>query len=474
MEVYCTRPTCPRPENSFPELDDPETLKTVSQKYCITCGMHLILGDRYVPIKLLGKGGFGAAFLARDRQKPRIPLCVVKQFKPAFSLTTTQLAIAQKKFEEEAEVLEELGSQHNQIPALYASFTVKVPSWQQGQEEQLFYLVQEYIDGSTLEEEAAEKGKFSEEEIIEVLIQILKVLQFVHSRDKIHRDIKPSNIMRRRDGRLFLLDFGAVKQVTNSPTGSSTGIYSQGFAPPEQMNASDVYPSTDLYALAVTVITLFTNQEPSKLFDSFSNQWKWGSIPVSKQLKDILDKMLQPAASQRFQSANEVLLALSGGVTLPPKPQQQPHQQPHQQPQQQSAQQPQQQLQQQPPQHIQPARPQFTTLELLAGAAFSGFEGALVAIASYSVLKNPFFTVIVAGVIIAGLVFAQREKWIGDTWVDRLMIPGVTFAIIYFVPFLHAGLGISQIIIFAIAGGLIAVALTSLFRLVYNLLSLLL
>ena len=462
MEVYCTRPSCPRPENSFPELDDSEILKTVPQKYCTTCGMHLILGARYIPIKLLGKGGFGAAFLARDRQKPRIPLCVVKQFKPAFSLTSSQLTVAQKKFEEEAEVLEELGSQHDQIPALYASFTVKVPGWQQGQEEQLFYLVQEYIDGSTLEEEATRKGKFSEEEIIEVLIQILKVLQFVHSRDKIHRDIKPSNIMRRRDGKLFLLDFGAVKQVTNSPTGSSTGIYSQGFAPPEQMNASDVYPSTDLYALAVTVISLFTNEEPSKLFDSFSNQWKWGNIPVSNQLRQILEKMLQPAASQRFQSAHEVLLALSGGVTLPP---------PTQPPQPLQSSQALQSPQAQPPVK---ARPQFTTLELLAGAAFSGFEGALIAIASYSLLKNPLFTIIVAGVIIAGLVFAQRERWIGDTWIDRLMIPGVTFAIIYFVPFLHAGLGISQIIIFAIAGGLIAVALTSLFRLVYNLLSLLL
>ena len=62
MEVYCTRPGCPRPQNYFGDLDDSATLKTVQQKYCTTCGMLLILVGRYLPLKLLGQGGFGAAF----------------------------------------------------------------------------------------------------------------------------------------------------------------------------------------------------------------------------------------------------------------------------------------------------------------------------------------------------------------------------------------------------------------------------
>ncbi|MHC5831626.1 MAG: serine/threonine protein kinase, partial [Nostoc sp.] len=102
-----------------------------------------------------------------------------------------------------------------------------------------------------------------------------------------------------RDGKLFLLDFGAVKQVTNAALGSaasSTGIYSMGFAPPEQMARGQVFPSTDLYSLAVTLVTLLTNQEAIELFDAYSNQWKWRSqVSINPRLADILDKMLLPA-----------------------------------------------------------------------------------------------------------------------------------------------------------------------------------
>ena len=162
-------------------------------------------------------------------------------------------------------------------------FPVIVPGLQPNQEDQFFYLVQEYIDGEDLEQELTHKGKFTESEALFVLHSILPVLQFVHDKGIIHRDIKPSNIMRDRKGKLFLLDFGAVKQVTNSPTGnSSTGIYSLGFAPPEQMSGAKVFASTDLYALAVTVILLLTGQKDisSKLFDAYSK-----SVAMARQGK---------------------------------------------------------------------------------------------------------------------------------------------------------------------------------------------
>ena len=270
--------------------------------------MPLLLDGRYVTIKLLGRGGFGAAFLAPDRRIPGMRPCVVKQFQPAGNLNSTQLQQAQQLFEREAEVLAQIGHEHEQIPDLFAFFPVIVPSLQPGEQDQFFYLVQEYIDGQNLEEELVQKGKFSEQQVLEVLQEILKVLKFVHDKGIIHRDIKPSNIMRRRDGRLFLLDFGAVKQVTNAPSGgagSSTGIYSMGFAPPEQMSGNQVFPSTDLYALAVTIITLLTGQEAKSLFDVHNNQWQWRTkVTVNPRLADILDKMLLPAANQRFQSAD--------------------------------------------------------------------------------------------------------------------------------------------------------------------------
>ncbi len=467
MEVYCTRPRCPRPLNYFADLDDQTTLKTAQQKYCTTCGMPLMLDGRYVTIKLLGRGGFGAAFLARDRRIPGMRQCVVKQFQPSGNLTSTQLQMAQQLFEREAEVLSQLGNEHDQIPDLFAFFPVIVQSLQPGQQDQFFYLVQEYIDGKNLEEELAQKGSFSESEILEVLQEILKVLKFVHDKGIIHRDIKPSNIMRRRDGRLFLLDFGAVKQVTKAPVGaagSSTGIYSMGFAPPEQMAGSQVFPSTDLYALAVTALTLLTSLEATQLFDAYTNQWQWRShVKVSSRLADVLDRMLLPAANQRFQSAQEVLDALATSntpqlipPTLPPKPQ----------------------ITTTPPPPIPTVSqlptmmPAFSTLELLCGAAFSGFEGALIAIAIFSLLRNPFITLAIATLVLGGLIFAQTRRWIEGK--DLLIIPGITFAIIFFLPILQGGVGIQQVVILAFAAALTTIALTSLFRLIYKLLSLIL
>jgi len=208
MEVYCTRPACPRPQNNFADLDDSSLLKTVQQKFCTTCGMPLILSGRYLPVRLLGQGGFGAAFLARDRYTPGMRQCVAKLLQPSANMTPAQLRIAHTLFEREAAVLEELGNEHSQIPSLLAFFELSVPSLQGGNNDQFFYLVQEFIDGENLEEELAAKGKFSEAQAVEVLREILKVLDFVHSRGSIHRDIKPANIMRSKWSALFIRFWG--------------------------------------------------------------------------------------------------------------------------------------------------------------------------------------------------------------------------------------------------------------------------
>ena len=451
MEVFCTRPHCQHPQNHFPDLDDIKTLKTVPQKFCTNCGMPLILRDRYLPIKLLATGGFGAAFLAIDRDTPRMRQCVVKQFQPSGNLTEEALEKSRILFTQEAGVLEEIGNEHQQIPKLFAFFTITVPNLKINKSEQFFYLVQEYISGQTLEEELAKQGNFSELKILKILREILPVLQFIHDKGIIHRDIKPSNIIRHYDGRLFLLDFGAVKLIANTSS-SSTGIYSLGFAPPEQMQGNQVFPSTDLYALAVTLITLLTGKEANKLFDAYTNQWQWRSqISVNPRLAAILDKMLLSAANQRFQSAQEVLEALfpapSAQTVLPPT--QPPNLQ--------------------PPQPIKSVQPAFTIWELLAGAAFSGFEAALIAIALFSLVKNPIITLIFAAVILNGLIFAQTKRWLEKF--DLLIIPAVSFAIIFFIPFLRSNIAIEQVIILAIVAALISISVTALFRLVYKLMS---
>ena len=485
MEIYCTRPGCPRPTNFFADLDDKATLQTAQQKFCTSCGMPLIILGHYIPSKLLGQGGFGAAFLARDRHTPGMRQCVVKQFQPSGDLNPQQLKIAQDLFEREAETLEELGSAHPQIPNLYAFFPLITPSIQFGKEDQFFYLVQEFIDGQDLEAELRTKGRVSEAEALEVLQEILKVLKFVHENGSIHRDIKPSNIMRDRKGRLFLLDFGAVKQVTtaaSSPSGRSTGIYTPGYAPPEQMSGSQVYPSSDLYALAVTVVELLTGKDPrgDELYDSYNNQWKWRNYAqVSDTLGKVLDRMLLSVPNQRFQSAQDVLDALATRPQIPPPPPQvtlpppvQGGVPPATVP---SVTQP-----PSPPPITPPFNPPPVTsspqslsrqpaslIEILGGGAFTGFEGGLLFIALSHFLGTTGISIGLLGMIVGGLAYAQYRRIIEGK--DLLIIAGITAAVVLF--FLRGSWSIENALIISVLAGLGGIAATALFRLVYLLLS---
>lgn len=489
MELCCTRPTCPRPLNRFPDLDDSATLKTVTQKYCTACGMPQILAGRYLPLKLLGRGGFGAAFLARDRYTPMMRQCVVKQFQPSGNLTPDQLQIAQRLFEREAEVLESLGNRHPQIPDLLAFFEIDVPSRTPGETERFFYLVQEFIDGLNMEELLEQKRVLSEVEVTEMLMEILKVLKFVHDNGSIHRDIKPSNIMHHRNGKYYLLDFGAVKQVTTSAViagqnpGHSTGIYSKGYAPPEQVAGNVVYPSTDLYALAVTSITLLTGKQPYDLFDPLSNSFIWrNDAQVSDHLAAILDRLLLPAPSQRFATAEQVMAALEA----PPVTSSTPTPAPSPAPSSQAAKLPASTSTALSSPSPSPAtlstRPHFSLLELIGNAAFAGFEGGLVAIALASLLGTSFlapnFWLLLLGVM-GATIFAQNRRWIEK--IDLLLIAGTTLGLVAFLSPLNqaitatfiSAVGSKLIAIFLISllAGLLAMAVTIVFRLIYNLLS---
>ena len=491
MELHCTRPNCPRPLNRFTDLDDSATLKSIHQKFCTACGMPQILAGRYLPLKLLGRGGFGAAFLARDRYTPTMRQCVVKQFQPAGNLTPDQLEVAQRLFEREAEVLEHLGNRHTQIPDLLAFFELDVPSRTPNATEKFFYLVQEFIDGQNMED-LLQQGAFSEAEVTELLVAILKVLKFVHDNGSIHRDIKPSNIMRHRDGRYYLLDFGAVKQVTTTasmagqPPGHSTGIYSRGYAPPEQMSGSVVYPATDLYALAVTCITLLTGKQPQDLFDPLSNSFTWqSSVRVSDRLAAVLNRMLLPAPNQRFQSAEQVMAALEASAppaSPPPassgKSAVSPVVQPSTPPASPAS-------PASPPAPPVSTRPAFSLLEVIGGAAFTGFEGGLITIALTSLLgtsiTSGFWLVLLA--VLGGMIFAQNRRWIEK--IDLVIIAALSLAVVIFVPPLHriiiasstfaAIIGTGEVLpgILLLAGfaGLVSIAIVLLFRLIYTLLS---
>lgn len=501
MKIICTRPYCNHPVNSFKELENTSLLKTVQQKYCISCGMPLILAGRYLPTKLLGKGGFGAAYLAIDRYSPTMRKCVVKQFQPEGDMGEAELAVALQLFEREAVVLDDLGNRHPQIPDLFAYFPLLVPGTINGKkqgEEQYFYLVQEYIDGQDLEQELLQQGAFSEAQVTEVLKEVLKILVFVHTNGSIHRDIKPSNIMRNRHGLLYLLDFGAVKMVTNNAPNQlkSTGIYSMGFAPPEQMAGAQVFPSTDLYALAVTCVYLLTAKPVTDLYDAYSNTWQWRKyVTVGDRLGLTLEKMLQHNPGKRFQSATEALKIIDPphqravnvapnqvqapitppkqAVTSPPLPVQKPLNIEPVSPTQQGIEKG---KSAEKPVKVKTPRAPLPITPILSGATFLGFEGALMAIVITSTLGDYSYG-IQAGILggIIGLLILMLWKKVINKF-DLILIAGISLALVYFIPLLHTSIfSLLNLPLFALfiipsVAGLICLFITSIFLLILSLL----
>lgn len=481
MQLHCTRPNCPSPVNHFSDLDNPNIPQPLKQKYCSACRMELILRGRYLPMDLLGQGGFGTAFLARDFDSPTQKNCVVKLFQPPVTLTPQQMATAQRLFGKEAIVLERLGLQHPQIPNLYAYFPLLVTNPLTNQSEELFYLVQEFIDGEDLEKILNRQGKFAESDVMKVLKEMLDVLGFVHRNSAIHRDVKPSNIMQGKDGKLSLLDFGAVKEVT-APTGVQRGpttICSPEYAPPEQIMNGTVDQTSDLYALAATCVVLLTDKNSSELRDSISNRWKWQQhAKVSPALTDILERMLQPNPRDRFSTADEVLatINLTANTPLspvPPVPPITPPTPPRQT---------------KPPKAPAPASSQSTPppaprpvkqptqplsmARFLGNAAFSGVQGGLLAIATASTITTPAIALGTWLVMLAGLGYLQFRRVIERQ--DLVIIAALTAAVVIFFKPLHGVLPVSSIglvLVIALMAGCGMVMIAIVFRLIFRLIS---
>lgn len=311
--VYCPNPVCLNPLN-------PD-----NHRFCQSCGSQLLLRNRYRVIKLIGGGGFGLTYQAEDTDCMNAA-CVVKQFlpSPAIQADPEALQKATELFNQEAVRLFHLG-EHPQIPRLLAHF----------EQDKRLYLVQELIDGQNLLTELQERGAFSEQKIWQLLVELLPVLKVVHENDVIHRDIKPDNIMRRYTpptssfprggtGELVLIDFGVSKQVTKTILGGGTTVGTPGYAPIEQLRGQ-AYPASDLYSLGVTCVSLLTQCLPgtsgfNKLYNVQEERWMWREhLPlgtsISQTLGQVLDKMLQESVKERYQSADEVLQALTDDLS---------------------------------------------------------------------------------------------------------------------------------------------------------------
>ena len=266
-----------------------------------------ILSNRYKILQKLGEGGFGQAFLAQDLHLPTKPRCVVKRLKPEFD-SQEMYQLARRLFEQEAEMLYRLGN-HPHIPNLLAHLEVN------GE----FFLVQELIEGWTLADEFKSGKRYNEREAVDLTRQILETLAYVHSENVIHRDIKPTNLIRRKtDGQIFLIDFGAVKQVSvnphnQSPTFKSTiAIGSNGYMPSEQTAGKPRFAS-DLYGTGLVVIESLTGINPLQLVQNrVTDEFVWQHKGrISQEFGNFISRLVRYDFRQRYHSAREAVLALN-------------------------------------------------------------------------------------------------------------------------------------------------------------------
>ena len=274
-----------------------------------------LLDHRYQVIRVLATGGFGQTYIAQDTRRPGHPICVVKHLKPANS-DSNIFVTAKRLFNSEAETLEKL-SNHDQIPRLLAYFD----------ENKEFFLVQEFIDGHTLNEELIPGQPWSETQVMQMLLEILSILEFVHQEGVIHRDIKPDNIIRRAaDYKLVLVDFGAVKQLRSplvtvgGQQTATVAIGTPGYMPTEQGQGKP-RPNSDIYALGIIAIQALTGVPASQLQeDPDTGEMNWQHlIPINPELVAILTKMVRYHFKERYQTATEALQACQELVNVTPE-----------------------------------------------------------------------------------------------------------------------------------------------------------
>jgi serine/threonine protein kinase len=277
-----------------------------------------LLNGRYQIIQTLGAGVFGQTYIAEDIKAdddgdvdyPERPRYVVKQLKINNYQSNSYFDYLRLRFLTETETLKHLG-QHNQIPQLISCF----------EENEQFYLVQEYIGGQPLSVEFKTnllKGvKWSTNDAITFLEDALGILGFVHSQGFIHCDLKPENLIRRiSDDRLVLIDFGSIQPIdfstdTELPI-SKIPVTSLGYIPPEQF-LGQTQPNSDIYALGMIALQGLTGLTPLELkIDPHTNEIPWDceNNEIDEYLAVFISQMIRYNYQERFQSVNEALWVL--------------------------------------------------------------------------------------------------------------------------------------------------------------------
>jgi eukaryotic-like serine/threonine-protein kinase len=261
----------------------------------------LILVNRYAIQEVIGVGGMGSVYRARDLHFPNVvKLVAVKEMINQARDPLVRQTIVQN-FEREANILVTLN--HPSIPRIYDYFT----------HEERSYLVEEYIHGKDLEEVLNEsQGFYPEEQVITWAIELCDVLQYLHDHKPepiIFRDMKPSNVMVNQHNRIILVDFGIAKIFRAGQKGTMIGT--EGYSPPEQYRG-EASPQADIYALGATIHHVLTKVDPrlEPPFTFADRPIRKINPSVSPELEAVVTTAIQYNPSERFPSAMQMKEAL--------------------------------------------------------------------------------------------------------------------------------------------------------------------
>ena len=262
-----------------------------------------LLQNRYRIVKVLGRGGFGAVYEAREVTL-KYP-CVIKEMLPPADASFIKPLADQ--FLREVTVLATI--RHPNLPRVSHYFV----------ENDSYYLVMDLVEGQSLDKLIGPNG-LPEAVVLDYAKQLLTVLEYIHDKRIIHRDIKPANIIVQPDGRVVLVDFGLVKNFSSTSGGVSMRALSPYYAPPEQYTGGTDARS-DLYSLAATLYQALTARLPESATDQITGTpltpVRQYSPGVSPNTAKVIEKALTLKPQGRYQTASEMRVALSS-VSTPP------------------------------------------------------------------------------------------------------------------------------------------------------------
>lgn len=231
----------------------------------------MILADRYECIKRIGTGGMGDVYKAHDRRLDRI--VAIKVLKSEYNEDDNFI----RKFRRES--LAAASISHPNIVSIYDVGMETIA------DEDVYYIVMEYIDGKTLKELIREEGVLSQNQALNYLIQIAEALKIAHNKNIIHRDIKSQNIMVTRDNRVKVTDFGIARMAGNATmTVTNAVMGSVHYFSPEQARGQKVDARSDIYSMGIVLYEMLTGDVP---FDSEN--------PITVALMHVQNEMPMPS-----------------------------------------------------------------------------------------------------------------------------------------------------------------------------------